>query len=180
MSSTGLGTKGSIKNTDGTSLVVQWLRIHLPIQGTQVRSLVQELRSHMPQYNWAPESQLPSPAHLEPVLLNKRSPHNEKPVHPSWRNPAHSNKDTVLPKIKIKKLSIYRQVDRGRGRLLRLGRWAHGRSSNAVFQEREGGCPGAAVGVSGWRLVTRWGVPPLYQSKLWLDTPGAHSSFSAL
>ena len=26
----------------GTSLVVQWLRIHLPMQGTQVRSLVQE------------------------------------------------------------------------------------------------------------------------------------------
>ena len=26
----------------GTSLVVQWLRIHLPVQGTQVRSLVLE------------------------------------------------------------------------------------------------------------------------------------------
>ena len=26
----------------GTSLVVQWMRIHLPIQGTQVQSLVQE------------------------------------------------------------------------------------------------------------------------------------------
>ena len=26
----------------GTSLVVQWLRIHLPVQGTQIRSLVQE------------------------------------------------------------------------------------------------------------------------------------------
>ena len=26
----------------GTSLVVQWLRIRLPMQGTQVRSLVQE------------------------------------------------------------------------------------------------------------------------------------------
>ena len=25
-----------------TSLVVQWLRIHLPMQGTQVRTLVQE------------------------------------------------------------------------------------------------------------------------------------------
>ena len=28
----------------GTSLVVQWLRIRLPIQGTQVQSLVGELR----------------------------------------------------------------------------------------------------------------------------------------
>ena len=32
----------------GTSLVVQWLRIRLPMQGTCVRSLVWELRSHMP------------------------------------------------------------------------------------------------------------------------------------
>ena len=31
-----------------TSLVVQWLRILLPMQGTWVRSLVGELRSHMP------------------------------------------------------------------------------------------------------------------------------------
>ena len=31
----------AIKNEDiGTSLVVQWLRIHLPMQGTRVRSLV--------------------------------------------------------------------------------------------------------------------------------------------
>ena len=35
----------------GTSLVVQWLRIHLPMQGTWVRSLIGELRSHMPQGN---------------------------------------------------------------------------------------------------------------------------------
>ena len=28
-------------------LLVQWLRIHLAMQGTQVRSLVRELRSHM-------------------------------------------------------------------------------------------------------------------------------------
>ena len=31
-----------------TSLVVQWLRLHLPMQGVWVRSLVRELRSHMP------------------------------------------------------------------------------------------------------------------------------------
>ena len=30
-----------------TSLVVQWLSICLPMQGTWVRSLVRELRSHM-------------------------------------------------------------------------------------------------------------------------------------
>ena len=32
----------------GTFLVVQWLRLHLPMQGVQVQSLVRELRSHMP------------------------------------------------------------------------------------------------------------------------------------
>ena len=32
----------------GTSLVVQWLRLRLPVQGVRVRSLVGELRSHMP------------------------------------------------------------------------------------------------------------------------------------
>ena len=32
---------------NGPSLVIQWLRIHLPTQGMQVRSLVQELRAHV-------------------------------------------------------------------------------------------------------------------------------------
>ena len=31
-----------------TSLVVHWLKIHFPMQGTWVQSLVGELRSHMP------------------------------------------------------------------------------------------------------------------------------------
>ena len=30
------------KKSFGTSLMVQWLRIHLPMQGTQVRALVWE------------------------------------------------------------------------------------------------------------------------------------------
>ena len=37
--------------TSGTSLVVQWLRIHLAMHGTQVQSLVKELRSHRPGIN---------------------------------------------------------------------------------------------------------------------------------
>ena len=36
-----------------TSLVVQWLRVCFPMQGTWVRSLVRELRSHLPWGNWA-------------------------------------------------------------------------------------------------------------------------------
>lgn len=35
------------------SLVVQWLRVLLSVQGTQVQSLVGELRSHMLQGSWA-------------------------------------------------------------------------------------------------------------------------------
>ncbi|KAJ8790708.1 hypothetical protein J1605_021136 [Eschrichtius robustus] len=34
--------KGPEKRTCGASLVAQWLRIHLPMQGTRVRALVQE------------------------------------------------------------------------------------------------------------------------------------------
>ena len=45
-------SQGSSRNKNkmnlGTSLVVQWLRICLPMQGTQVQSQVGELRSHMP------------------------------------------------------------------------------------------------------------------------------------
>ena len=33
---------GHMKKTKGTSLVAQWLRIHLPMQGTQVPALVRE------------------------------------------------------------------------------------------------------------------------------------------
>ena len=31
----------------GTFLVVQWLKLHLPVQGAQVQSLVRELRSNV-------------------------------------------------------------------------------------------------------------------------------------
>ena len=34
--------KTMFKTSAGASLVVQWLRIRLPLQGTQVRALVQE------------------------------------------------------------------------------------------------------------------------------------------
>ena len=35
----------------GTSMVIQWLRIHLAMQGTRVQSLVGELGFHMPRSN---------------------------------------------------------------------------------------------------------------------------------
>ena len=85
----------------GASLVAQWLRIHLPMQGTQVWALVREDPTccgatkpvcHNYQAcaleparhnNWARVLQLLVAEHgrLEPMLRNKRSHHNEKPVH---------------------------------------------------------------------------------------------------
>ena len=80
------------------SLVAQWLRIHLPMQGTLVRALVQEdptcrgatkpmrcnywgcaLEPASHSY-WAHSPQLLKPAGLEPVLWSKRSHCNEKPT----------------------------------------------------------------------------------------------------
>ena len=83
----------------GASLVAQWLRIHLPMQGAWVRALVREDStchgaSKPVHHNywacalepashncWAHAPQLLKPARLEPVLLNKRSHWSEKPVH---------------------------------------------------------------------------------------------------
>ena len=38
----------NIINSSGTSLVVQWLGLCLPMQGVQVQSVVEELRSRVP------------------------------------------------------------------------------------------------------------------------------------
>ena len=83
----------------GTSLVVHWLRTHLPMQGTRVRFLVQEdptwHRATKPMHHnywacaleptsynyWARVLQLLKPACLEPMLLNRRSHCSEKPTH---------------------------------------------------------------------------------------------------
>ena len=87
------------KRNNRASLLAQWLRIHLPMQGTRVQALVREdptgcgatkLMSH----NYWPHALKPArcnywacvlqplkPAHLEPVLRNKRSHRNEKPAH---------------------------------------------------------------------------------------------------
>ena len=63
----------------GTSLVAQWLRICLPMQGAWVRALVQEdptcRRATKPASHnyWS--------LCAEPVLHNKRSHRNKKPAH---------------------------------------------------------------------------------------------------
>ena len=43
-----INAKISTRTFPGTSLGVQWLRLHLPMHGMQVQSLVGQLRSHMP------------------------------------------------------------------------------------------------------------------------------------
>ena len=73
-------------NNLGTTLVVQWLIIHLPMQGTQLWCLVGELRSHVLWGYWASRLHLLGPSTLEPILLYKRSLHittRESKEHPA-------------------------------------------------------------------------------------------------
>ena len=55
-----------------TSLVVQWLRLCLPMQGTRVQSLIRELGSHMPMGQLTCALQLLSSRALEPMGHNWR------------------------------------------------------------------------------------------------------------
>ena len=70
----------------GTSLMVQQLRIHLPTWGTQVRSLVGQLRTHM----LGPQATTTEPA---PQL--ERSPHAAR-----RRKAAKKYKEININKIK--------------------------------------------------------------------------------
>ena len=53
-----------------TSMVVEWIGIHLPVQESLVPSLVQKI----PQSNLAPTLHLLSPTHQEPMLHNREAP----------------------------------------------------------------------------------------------------------
>ena len=94
--------------TLGTSLVVQWLRVYLPVWGTQIWSVVQEdstrqraTRTVCHNY-WSPQA-------LEPVLSNQRNQCEQKPTHHkervaptcwNYRKPMCSNKDNHSHKNK--------------------------------------------------------------------------------
>ena len=67
------------KEANRTSLFVQWLRVRLPMQGTQVQSLVQEDSTCFGATTKA--------CALVPTLCRKRSQCNEKPGHCSQRSP---------------------------------------------------------------------------------------------
>ena len=97
--------KQHLKEIVGTSLVAQWLRIHLPMQGTWVRALVQEdptcpgAAKPVSHNYWAHEPQLPSPCDTttEARVPRARAPQQDKP--PQWEAcapqarvaPAHRN-----------------------------------------------------------------------------------------
>ena len=100
-----------------TSLVVQWLRIRLPMQGTRVQALVREDptcwgATKPMHYNywacaleparhnyWARKTQLLKPTRLEPLIHSKRSHCNEKPAQRNLGKPTRSNEDPMQPKI---------------------------------------------------------------------------------
>ena len=58
------------KSPVGASLVVQWLRLCLPMQGTPVRSLVREVRSHVPR------------GQLSPCATAREKPNAHRPTIP--------------------------------------------------------------------------------------------------
>ena len=79
----------ALKNVSRAFLVVQWLRVYQPMQGTRVWVLVQEdaicHKAAKPRHrnHWSPWT-------LEPMLHHKRSHCNEKPKHQE-SSPTHSN-----------------------------------------------------------------------------------------
>ena len=86
--------------------MVQWLRIRLPVQGTQVQSPVQEDSTRYEQLN--PCTATTEPTSLEPMLWNKRSKCNEKPrtpqlesspCFPQLEKSPRSKEDPARPKI---------------------------------------------------------------------------------
>ena len=125
-----IGTTKGIQNVTRTSLVVQWIRIHLPMQGTWVWSLLwggstcgatktvchnywtwtYTLNPVSPSYR-APALQLLKSGCPRAWLHNKRSHHNEKLKRCNKEHLPHSlqleeadsksNEDPVQPKIKI-------------------------------------------------------------------------------
>ena len=97
---------GRILKSIRTPLVVEWLRIHLPVQGTQVQSLVQEDSTcHGPTRPVG--HKYCSPHTPEPVLHNTafamRSPRTTTEsaacLPPLERKPVGSDKYPVQPKI---------------------------------------------------------------------------------
>ena len=72
----------------GTFLVVQWLRIYLPMHGTWVQSLAGKLRSHMLQGNQTCTPQVEKPAHF-----------NEDPAQPKKQTGGRGGSSAHSPAV---------------------------------------------------------------------------------
>ena len=108
-------------NNSGASLVLQWVRVHLPMQGTRVRPLVQEdptcHRATEPVHDngWACvlepagnscEAHTPGACALQekpPQWEALTSQGRAAPTHCDYRKPTSSNQDPAEPKRKGKK-----------------------------------------------------------------------------
>ena len=92
----------------GASLVAQWLRICLPMQGTRVRALVWEdstcrgATGPVSHNYWAWASGACTPQQERPREWEARAPRwRVAPTRRNWRKPSHRNEDPTQPKIKI-------------------------------------------------------------------------------
>ena len=90
----------------GASLVAQWLRICLSMQGTRVRALVWEdptcRRAARPVSHdyWACASGACAPQWKKPRQWEARAPRwRVAPACRNWRKPSHRNEDPTHPKI---------------------------------------------------------------------------------
>ena len=75
---------GNKMSKNGASLVVQWLRIQLPMKEVRVRSWLQEDAADQLSLGTTatePTLELQKPKCLEPVVPSKRRHHSEKPRH---------------------------------------------------------------------------------------------------
>ena len=95
------------KSQTWASLVAQWLRICLPIQGTRVRALIWEdptcrgATKPVSHNYWACASGACAPQWERPRQWEARAPWwRVAPAHHSWRKPLHRNEDQTQPKIK--------------------------------------------------------------------------------
>ena len=94
-----------IKKYHGTSMEVQWLKIHLPMQGVWVRSLVRKPRSH--------------------ILLGKKTKQNiEQKQYCNKFNKAVKNGPNLKKKKNFKKYFKKNSVEASDGKVLVVRYWA--------------------------------------------------------
>ena len=74
----------------GTSLVVQWLRICVAMQGRQILFLVRELRSHMPREQLNPSATITEPTGSGAHAPQPKTPHDSAMISCAVTKTQHS------------------------------------------------------------------------------------------